>query len=139
MGESSWSHASWVSPMGKWAWVVLVINCIIGIIVSIILLAIGALWWFLLGGLVWNIIACIIGLVIGFFIIRPKFSKPCGEQDWDALYDWGLKLGSVKIPWMLIWGILLLIFSWYAWGSVLVIIPALVLLFLGPKKYDWKA
>ena len=145
MGESEWQHASWVSTLGKWAWVIGIINGLFGIIWAIYQFSVlTALWAYLPGVYVptteiWNIIVSIIGIVISFLIIKPKFSKPCGEKDWDALYGWVLNLGGFNVPWMLIWGILLLYFGWWSWGAYAVLIPAVVLLFAGPKEYNWSS
>ena len=142
MGESEWQHASWVSAVGKWAWVIVIISDIIGIIVSLYSL----ITWVALvgfygiagsGASTWNIFASIIGIIIALFVIRPKFSNPCGEKDWDALYGWVLKLGGLNIPWMFIWGVLLFLFGWYGWGALFVLIPAVMLIFAGPKEYKW--
>lgn len=137
MGESEWQHASWVSTVGKWAWVIGVLNGLIGI-----LYVVGysfILWWnpFYWTGQIWNIISSIIGIAISLLIIRPKFSNPCGKEDWDALYGWVLNLGGLRVPWMLIWGILMLPFGWYGWGGIAVLIPTLMLLFAGPKEFKW--
>jgi len=35
MGESEWQHASWVSALGKWAWIIGILNGIVGIIVAL--------------------------------------------------------------------------------------------------------
>lgn len=156
MAESEWQHASWVSSLGKWAWIILILWGIISIILNLILiLPTIALWeyarslWVLafpgtpytvphpIVELIWPIIGAIILLAVSFIIIRPKFSKPCGNKDWDALYSWTLKLGGFNIPWMLIWGIILELFSWYYVGGLVVLIPAVMLLFVGPKEYKW--
>jgi hypothetical protein len=139
MGESEWQHASWVSSLGKWAWVIGVLNGIIGILYYVGLSFIY--WWypFYLVSQIWNIILAIIGIAISFLVIKPKFSKPCGEKDWDALYGWVLNLGGFNIPWMLIWGIILLYFGWWSWAAYAVLIPAIVLLFAGPKEYNWSS
>jgi hypothetical protein len=145
MGESEWQHASWVSTLGKWAWVIGIINGLFGILWAIYqFIVLTAFWAWLPGGYVptteiWNIIVSIIGIVISFLVIKPKFSKPCGEKDWDALYGWVLNLGGFNIPWMLIWGILLLYFGWWSWGAYAVLIPAIVLLFAGPKEFNWSS
>ena len=88
---------------------------------------------------VWEIIWAIIIILLAFAIIRPKFSNKCANKDWDSLYNWFLNLGGIKIPWMLIWGIIIEAFSWYWWGGLPILIPALVLIFAGPKPYEWKA
>ena len=139
MGESEWQHASWVSTLGKWAWIIGILNGVIGILYYVGLSIIY--WWipFYLGSQIWNIIVIIIGIVISFLVIKPKFSKPCEEKDWDALYGWVLELGGLNIPWMLIWGVLLLYFGWWSWGGLAVLIPAIMLLFAGPKEYNWSS
>ena len=146
MEESEWKHTGWVSGLGKWAWIIGLVNGIIGIISSLVTIITYAAVWAILGfGITsgvpgagisfWNLIASIVGIIIAVFIIRPKFSKPCGEKDWEALYGW--TLGGSKIPMMFIWGILLSIFGWYGWGGITVLLPACMILFAGPRKYEW--
>ena len=81
----------------------------------------------------------IIIILLAIAIIRPKFSNKCAAKDWDSLHNWTLNLGGIRLPWMLIWGIIIDIFSWWYWGGLVIIIPALFLIFAGPKKYEWKA
>ncbi len=139
MGEHEWQHASWVSTLGKWAWIIGILNGVLGILYIVVSSII--FWWipFYLGNQIWNIISIIIGIIISFLVIQPKFSKPCEEKDWDALYGWVLNIGGFNIPWMLIWGILLLYFGWWVWGGLAVLIPAVMLLFAGPKEYNWSS
>jgi len=142
MGESEWQHASWVSTLGKWAWVIGILNGLLGIVWSLYVIATYIAVWGVFGlvgtgASAWNLFASIIGIIIALLVIRPKFSKPCGEKDWDALYDWALKLGGSKVPWMFIWGLLLFLFGWYGWAGLAVLIPAVMLIFAGPKEYNW--
>ena len=156
MGESEWKHAGWVSGMGKWAWILLFILPILGILVSLAtIIPLLTLWqnaktaWELafpgtpyivpmpLGTLGWTIISGIISIVISLFILRPKFSKPCGAKDWEALYGWTLKLGGSNVPWMFIWGIIYGIFGWYSWPAIFILLPAIMLIWFGPRKYDF--
>lgn len=155
MGETEWKHAGWVSGLGKWAWIILLILAILHIIVgiatslpAITLWEAGRAVWVIINPgipypepmpifpLIWNIIGAAVSLFIVLFIIRPKFSKPCGAKDWEALYGWTLKLGA-NIPWMLIWGIIYAIFGWYSWPAVFILLPAFMLIFAGPRKYEW--
>ena len=143
MAETEWQHASWVSLVGKWAWVIGILNGLFGIIWALYQIIVLTAVWALLPGAyvptteIWWIIASIGGIVISLLIIRPKFSNPCGAKDWDALYGWVLNLGGLNIPWMFIWGLLLFVFGWYGWAGLAVLIPAVMLLFLGPKEYKW--
>lgn len=150
MGESTgWKHESLTSGMGKWAWIVVLINGILEIVYYLLrpvsgLIAIirynitypmfrVPMFW-PLAWVIWGVFLIILAVVI----IKPKFSNQCGAKDWDALYDWVLNLGKLRMPWMLIWGIIITIFGFWGWGGILIIVPACLLLFAGPKKYDWK-
>lgn len=157
MGESEWKHAGWVSGLGKWAWIILLLLGIGRILaelgtfmVAIADWTIAQAAWVLafgtpypepiplgpLGVLIWGLIGGLLTLIVALFIIRPKFSKPCGEKDWETLYGWTLKLGA-KIPWMFIWGIIFVIFGWGYFTGIFVILPAIMLIWFGPRKYEW--
>ena len=144
--KPEWQHTSLVSGLGKWAWIAGLINGIIGLIWGIYLISIEISllpYYQFLGiapsyfGGAWAIIGAILLIFISFAIIKPKFSNKCAEKDWEALYGWTLSLGSTKIPWMLIWGVIFTIFSWYYWGGLFVLLPAILLLFMGPRAYNW--
>ncbi len=73
-----------------------------------------------------------------FCYYKAYFSSKCANKDWDGLYNWVIPLGSIRFPWMLFWGIVVEVLG-YGWGGFAIIIPALVLIFAGPKPYEWKA
>ena len=143
--SGEWQHANWVSSLGKWAWIIGIVNGIFGIIFSLWGIGVGTaanvIWAPIVvyspASDIWWIIVSIVGIFISFTIIRPKFSKPCGEKDWEALYSWILNLGGTKVPWMFVWGLILFLFGWYGWGGLAVLIPAIMLIFAGPRKYEW--
>ncbi|MHA1688506.1 MAG: hypothetical protein ACTSUN_04095 [Promethearchaeota archaeon] len=91
---------------------------------------------YLFGWSIWLIIAGIITLALSIIFVRGRFSNPCKNKEWDTLYDDYLALGNFHLPWMLIWGILLEIFGQW-WGGIAVLLPALILLFMGPRTYQW--
>ncbi|MHA2391736.1 MAG: hypothetical protein ACXAEX_07185 [Promethearchaeota archaeon] len=141
--SEEWKHAGWVSGLGTWAWVIGILSGVVNIIWGISVLAtlgvFGVFGFGLAVGLgrpIWLIISGIIAILICFAIIRPKFSKKCHEKDWDSLLNWVMG-GSIRFPWMLFWGIMVEIFG-YGWGGFAIIIPALVLIFAGPTKFEWK-
>ena len=147
--SEEWKHASWVSTLGKWAWVLVVLNGVIEIIWYVVAISTYLAWWNLaFPGItpriqflnVWYIIWGIIIIIIGFFIIRPKFSNKCANKDWDALYDWVLKLGNIRIPWMLVWGMILATLGGglWSWTCVLIFIVFLLLVTTGPRQFQWK-
>jgi hypothetical protein len=131
-----WNHASWVSPLGKWAWLLVIINAVVDIIWGLYILIPFIGIPYLMGPGIWLVIGGIINALIAFFIILPKFSNKCAKKDWDFLLNWVIPLGNFRFPWMLFWGIILEIFG-YGWGGLPVLIPAFVLLFAGPKPYEW--
>jgi len=136
--SEEWKHASWVSTLGKWAWVISIISGIINIIVGLTgAIAFSGTSLLILGNYIWLIISGIIVILISFFIIKPKFSDKCADQNWDFLFNWVIPLGNIRFPWMLFWGIIVDIFG-YWWGGLPILIPALVLIFAGPKPYEWK-
>lgn len=140
-GNPNWENIeSFVTILGKWAWVIVIINGLIyifsgiwGLIWTIPAIPYGAT----LGiSTIWNIIGGIVVIILAIIIIKPRFSSKCAAKDWDYLLNDVLTLGNFRIPWMLIWGIIIEIFgNW--WGGLPIIIPALLLIFMGPKPYDW--
>ncbi|MFW9828920.1 MAG: hypothetical protein ACFFEY_15125 [Candidatus Thorarchaeota archaeon] len=140
MSTVEWKHASWVSILGKWAWLIAIASGIIDIIwglYSVILLSALPYSGYLMGFPIWLIISGILVALIGFAIIKPKFSDKCANMDWDYLLNWVMS-ENFRFPWMLFWGIVVEILG-YGWGGFGIIIPALFLIFAGPKKYEWKA
>ena len=139
--KPQWQYASLVSGLGKWAWIFGLINGIIEIIFALynigLGIPLGPYGVGLIGTGVWYLIGAVILIFISFTIIIPKFSNKCAEKDWEALYGWTLDLGGVKVPWMLIWGIIFTAFSWYYWGGLFVLLPTFLLLFMGPRPYNW--
>lgn len=135
-GNPNWENIeSFVTILGKWAWVIAVIN-------GVVYLLWGIIWFafipfsFMNATYIWYIISGIITIIIAIIIVKPRFSSKCAAKDWDYLLNDVLTLGNIRIPWMLVWGILIEIFgNW--WGGLPIIIPALLLIFMGPKPYDW--
>ena len=138
---AEWQHANWVSQLGKWAWLWGLISGLIDVIWGFVIIATFAAIPYGFGVIgmgpgIWLVISGIIAILISFAIIRPKVSVKCAQKDWDHFYNWVWKLGSFRFPFVLFWGILLEVFG-YGWGGLPVIIVGIMLLFVGPKKYEW--
>ncbi|TFF93081.1 MAG: hypothetical protein EU543_04415 [Promethearchaeota archaeon] len=88
-------------------------------------------------GMIWHIATGIATIIFAIVIIRPRFSNKCGENDWDYLLNDVLKLGNLRFPWMFVWGIILAFLSWYFYWSAFIWVPAFILVFAGPKPYQW--
>ncbi len=130
-----------VINLGGWAWLIGVVSGVIyliwGIYILVVLGALAAYGYYYTSGVgIWYLISGIIEIAVSLIIVLPRISRPCLKKDWNRLYNDVLKLGSVRLPWMLIWGIILEVFG-YGWGGAGVIIPALILLFAGPQEYKW--
>lgn len=134
-----------VIPLGRWAWVIAFLNGLISII-----------WWFVTLGIwlpvladpaiapfvpwfdiVWYILVAIVEIIFAILILRPRFSNKFKEQDWDYLLNDVLVLGNFRFPWMFVWAIILTIFSWSYWGGAAVWFCSVILIFFGPKPYQW--
>ncbi len=136
----NWSNMeNFVSVLGSLAWIIGLINAIISLIGGISNLVIGALSYSSYSILtsISAIVNGIIVLILTINFVKPRFSEPCSKKDWDFLYNDVFIIGDVKFPWMLIWGILMEIFG-YGWGGAPILICSLILLFAGPRVYDWK-
>ncbi|MHA2281828.1 MAG: hypothetical protein ACXAC5_13375 [Promethearchaeota archaeon] len=140
--SEEWKHAGWVSIVGMLAWIVGILSGVVNIILGLVGIGTLGIAPFGLGAafmapFIWQIISGSIAILISLFIILPKFSLKCSKKDWDSLLNWVWKLGNIRLPWMLVWGVLVGIFGW-GYGGVLIIVPALVLIFAYPTKYEWK-
>lgn len=143
----NWSkYESFVSELGKWAWIIVLISGVIYVFWGIWILAWGGirgLWG--LGGLwllgraegVWYLIGAGLSVALAIIVIKPRFSNKCTDKDWDSLLNDVLVLGSIRIPWMLIWGIIITVVGQW-WAGLTILIPAFFLIFAGPKPYNWK-
>ena len=87
----------------------------------------------------WNIFSAIGGIIIiilSLIVIKPQFSDKCAKKEWDALYDWVLETGKLKISWILIWIVIFLIFGWgYSAGPMIIVF--ILLYFAGPENSKW--
>lgn len=139
-GNPNWENIeSFVTILGKWAWVIVIINGAFYIFWGIYWLIIGLSFpplIFVSPFDIWNIIGGIAVIILAIIIVKPRFSNKCAAKDWDYLLNDVLTLGNLRIPWMLIWGIIIQILgNW--WGGLPILIPAILLIFMGPKPYDW--
>ncbi len=139
-GNPNWENIeSFVTILGKWAQVIVIINGLIYTFWGIYGLIIGLSFpplIFVSPFDIWNIIGGIAVIILAIIIVKPRFSNKCAAKDWDYLLNDVLTLGNLRIPWMLIWGIIIEILgNW--WGGLPILIPALLLIFMGPKPYDW--
>lgn len=136
----NWSSMeSFVSTLGSLAWIIGVINAILYFILGIYDIIVGAYYssFSLIFSGIWQIIGGVIVLITSVQFVKSRFSEPCSRKDWEYLYKDVLIIENIKIPWMLIWGILLELFGRW-WGGIAVLIPAFILLFIGPRTYNWK-
>lgn len=151
--KGEWQYDKIVSIIGTWAWVILLLNALIYIILGIYYEALAAqtiaaacaAWPFppcpyvhtVSVTNIWYIVGAIATVLFAFIIVKPRFSSKCAAKEWDVLMDDVLVLGGVRIPWMFIWCIIAAIFG-VGWGTFPILIPAILLIFAGPKPYEWK-
>jgi len=156
--ESQWeSENGFVITLGTWAWLFSLANGVVYLIWGIVIVfvqtrvtsqmtfaipffaeEVRTVWYASRGIGFYYLIGGAINIVFSIAIIKFRFSDKIKDRDWDFLYEKDiLKLGSVRFPLMLLWGILLAVFG-YGWGGALVLIVAFWLIFAGPREYHWK-
>ena len=80
----------------------------------------------------------ILAIILTLAFVKPRFSNKWKEEDYDYLLNDVIKIGNLRIPLMLIVGIILeILMSWWS-GLFFLFIPLLLLIFMGPKEYKWK-
>ncbi len=160
--NDTWSSIEkWVALAGKFSWIWLLVQVLIGLIAVIGYFALIAAYqaqldalvstdifyaeflaqWTaakaqLVGQVVWYFISVVITLAALIIFVRP-FAIKCGERDWEFLVNDVIVIAGYRIPKMLILGVVLEIFT-QGYGGLLVLIPVLLILFLGPVPVQWK-
>ncbi len=132
-----------VVSAGKWSWVIGLVNGLIYLFWSIYMYIVGgtaASYGLVVGSVfvtaTWYLIGAILTIILSVFFVRPRFSKKCSSKDWDSLMNDVLVLGNIRFPWMFIWGILLEIFGQW-WAGAPILFVGVILVFFGPKPYEW--
>jgi hypothetical protein len=132
---------------GKWAWIVMLIGGLITIIIGLLVyLPVAAIWGSIpsimgpyVGALAWEIIKAIIMVAFAIIWVKPKFSNRIAAEKYDEVLDDAIKISTIRIPWMWIMGVILVIFSGWSWGWI-ILGPAIIITFFGPSApYNWKA
>ncbi len=131
---------------GKYSWVFLLINMISYIIAGISAIVAevalsnltgGSTSFGLLWAGIWMILGAIVSGALLYFFVLP-FSKKVGAKDYPYLTNDVMLFGKIRMPKMLILGIILEIFT-QGWGGLLVLMPGLCICFLGPVYMRWRA
>ena len=155
--KGEWQYEKIASILGKWAWVILLLDALIYIILGIyyevlayqLVERICAAWRLAFPGTpcstlyivtvsnIWYIVGAIATVLFAIMIVKPRFSDKCAAKEWDVLMEDVLVIGGVKIPWMFILSLIAAIFA-QGWGTFPILIPAILLIFAGPKPYEWK-
>lgn len=130
--------------IGKWSWLGLIANILVYLVSGIIAIVGGIALNNTFAGSggpliatgVWALIGAVLtGLILTFFVL--PFSKKIGAKDYTFLVNDVVVLGKIRIPKMLLLGIILEFFS-QGWGGLFVLIPALCICFLGPAYMRWR-
>ncbi|RLI63706.1 MAG: hypothetical protein DRO88_09235 [Promethearchaeia archaeon] len=130
---------------GKWSWLVLIGNILVYLIAGIIALIGGIALNRNIGGNIgnaaigsgiWMMIGAILSGLLIFFFVLP-FSKKIAARDYNFLVNDVVVLGKLRLPKMLLLGIILEVFT-QGWGGLFVLVPALCICFLGPAYMRWR-
>jgi hypothetical protein len=132
-----WSnYEKYLVIYGKWAWLNPLIFAVVYLIFAIVLMASSVASLFI-GTIVWELICVAVSVVFAILWVRPKFSNKCANREWQALVDDAIVIRNIKIPKMLLVGVIVEIFG-YGWSGALILGPALLIIFLAPVTFSWK-
>lgn len=132
--SESWSKAEpWVVGLGRFAWLIGIAAAAVYIIYGITLLPIR---WYIGTG-IWYIASGAAAAVLSLIYGLGSFSKTCADKDWNFLVNDVIKFGSLRVPKMLFFGILIAVFS-NGWGAAGFLIPAILIFVIQPVKMQWK-
>lgn len=130
--DSTWkSLENIISFVGKFSWIILAIIAFF--------LILGAIINFLGDIIGWGIVQ-LVGVAIMAYLVWTYgkiYSKKCKEKDWSFLVNDVLVIGSFQMPKMLAYGIVVA-FITYGTGVILIVLPALLIIFAGPEEFSWK-
>lgn len=130
--DSTWkSLEDVISFIGRYSWIILAFIAVILIILAILsFIASG-----ILEG-IWNILSVAIMAYL-VWTYGKVYSQKSKEKDWSFLLNDVLVIGSFRIPKMLAYGIVISFFT-YGTAVILIVAPALLIMYMGPEEFNWK-
>jgi hypothetical protein len=122
--------AEYIPKIGRFAWLLMIIHSVLALIVLLITRDAGRIAWVL--------IQIGVSIVFALIYVLPSFSKKCEAKDYDFLLNDVIVLGTIRIPKMFLFGIIVEIFT-DAWGGSILMFIAIMLIFFSPKApFNWK-
>jgi len=153
--SSSWDSVEGLASfIGEWAWIILMIEGVIFLFWGIWGLSWVGFWGvtaqqvgigaYAAANIAYStflytldIVGGITTIIIAIVVVRPRFSNKWSEKDYDFLLNDVLEVGKARIPKFLIIGIVIEILTNF-WGGLVILLPLFLLIFMGPKEYNWK-
>lgn len=129
--DNTWkSFEEIISFVGKFSWIILAIIAFI--------LIIGAIFSFIADGIVLGIYNLISVAIMAYLVwtYGKIYAAKSKEKDWSFLVNDVLVIGSFQLPKMLAYGIVISIFT-YGTAVILIVAPALLIIFIGPEEFNW--
>ena len=128
---------------GKFSWILVIINVIAYIITAIanfvaIAAAVAADIPLPIPVItpVWYLIGAVASVAFSIIFVLP-FSKRVANREWHFLVNDVIIIGNIRVPKMIIIGIIVEIFG-QGWGGLFVLLPAILICFLGPAYMQWR-
>jgi hypothetical protein len=138
----------------KFSWILVLIYCLVALIMGIVgivgLAAIEAAYNPILdqavleqelasakASIAWYFIQLFVMIIFDLIYIKPRFANKFVAKDWTYLVNDVISLGSIRIPKMVFFAVLAIIFS-NGWGSTLFVAPVVLYIFFGPIPIQWK-
>src|SRR5271157_3411335 len=136
----TWKFEAIAERIGALAWLPPLISAGIDISFAFIgcCVPVPAIWVLAYAGhsygiITWSFIRGLACLIITVVYVYKPITAACKKRDWEFLFNDIYNFGKFRMPKMLFFGILLEVFS-YGYAGVLVLVPAMLLIFVGPAK-----
>ena len=130
--DSTWkSLENVIAFVGRFSWIILAIIAFFLIILAILNF---------IGDIIGGGIFKLVGVAIMAYLVWTYgriYAQKSKEKDWSFLVNDVLVIGSFRIPKMLAYGLVVCIFS-YGFGVILIVLPALLIMYMGPEEFNWK-
>jgi len=129
--DSTWkSLEDVIAFVGRFSWIILAFIAVILIIIAILS--------FIGSGIIAGIWSLLSVAIMAYLVwtYGKVYSQKCKEKDWSFLVNDVLVIGSIQIPKMLAYGIVICIFT-YGTGIILIVLPALLTMFMGPEEFSF--
>ncbi len=100
---------NYVQIVGKYSWIFAFVGALVFEILAFVSISSR-----LYANAIWDVIITAVDAICLFIYVYSRFGKKAQNKEWQWLVDDVLKVGLYRIPWMLIFGVILEVFGYWS-------------------------